>query len=636
MKISRVHIKNFRSIKDISIDLGDTTVFIGPNNAGKTAILDAIKIALSRGTGQRHTGFVESDVHLPNPDSNPRSQEPTSVELIIEEPKPESWSTEINAELGERITLLPDGQRRMIDFRVVYKWDEERATYRPLWQFLNSDGVTISEYRQNISFSGFFNFLPIFSLDPLRDVKTDFRASNSRWIRLLDDIQIPKNIEKEVLNSLSDLDKKIISADPQLANIAEIIGEATSVAIRNDIGAAKVYSMPQTVKEILSRVGIEMRNDKTHPWLPLLNQGQGLQSLSVIFLLKAVVQQRLNQSDEEDLEPIFAIEEPEAHLHPQAIRTLWTRLKSLPGQKLYTTHSPYFVQNVLLTDLKLVRLNKNKTEVYSVPDHVESILPWNEYVSTLSKKSGNGVFSRSADSKFVVSKQYFSSKLADDLKRCYRRSSEIETERLLIDKLQSKSRKLLSEEELKKFQSKGQRNLGEVLFAQKWVLVEGEMDYLLLQALSSALDYTLDDHGVSVINFQQSSGLGVYVSLAEALRIPWYIIIDSDSQKTHFIRELKNRGFFERDWKDRMYSLDDGLNLEGQLLADGNEFLLKSIMQSIGLSVHHDSDESNLLSLMENNKIDYMTALCKLVSVDKSIADSMPKAFTDVINKLRD
>jgi predicted ATPase len=51
MRITSLKIENFRSIKSLDLELGETTVFIGPNNAGKTAILDAVRIALTRRWG---------------------------------------------------------------------------------------------------------------------------------------------------------------------------------------------------------------------------------------------------------------------------------------------------------------------------------------------------------------------------------------------------------------------------------------------------------------------------------------------------------------------------------------------------------------------------------------------------------
>jgi predicted ATP-dependent endonuclease of OLD family len=53
MRITRIHIENFRCIRNLEVELGDTTVFIGPNNVGKTAILDAVRIVLTRRWGQR-------------------------------------------------------------------------------------------------------------------------------------------------------------------------------------------------------------------------------------------------------------------------------------------------------------------------------------------------------------------------------------------------------------------------------------------------------------------------------------------------------------------------------------------------------------------------------------------------------
>lgn len=43
MKLSNLSIKNYRSLRDASIQLGDLTLFIGANASGKSAILDALR-----------------------------------------------------------------------------------------------------------------------------------------------------------------------------------------------------------------------------------------------------------------------------------------------------------------------------------------------------------------------------------------------------------------------------------------------------------------------------------------------------------------------------------------------------------------------------------------------------------------
>ena len=48
MKIKKINIENYRSIKDIHLDLRDNlNVFVGINGSGKTTILDAISTSLS-------------------------------------------------------------------------------------------------------------------------------------------------------------------------------------------------------------------------------------------------------------------------------------------------------------------------------------------------------------------------------------------------------------------------------------------------------------------------------------------------------------------------------------------------------------------------------------------------------------
>jgi len=42
--LTRIHVENFKSLKDVSIELKPLTIFIGPNGAGKSSILQAILV----------------------------------------------------------------------------------------------------------------------------------------------------------------------------------------------------------------------------------------------------------------------------------------------------------------------------------------------------------------------------------------------------------------------------------------------------------------------------------------------------------------------------------------------------------------------------------------------------------------
>src|SRR2546427_12595855 len=107
MRITSLRIENFRSIKRLDTELCDTTVFIGPNNAGKTAILDAVRIALTRRWGQRGTGFTENDVHLASENDDPKSSTGIAIELRAEEAMSNEWPDEIVQAIDEIVQTDP-------------------------------------------------------------------------------------------------------------------------------------------------------------------------------------------------------------------------------------------------------------------------------------------------------------------------------------------------------------------------------------------------------------------------------------------------------------------------------------------------------------------------------------------------
>ncbi len=72
--------------------------------------------------------------------------------------------------------------------------------------------------------------------------------------------------------------------------------------------------------------------------IPVELQGEGTQSLAVLLLFGAFLRSQLSDLNP-DATPITALEEPEAHLHPSAIRSLMGLVSNLPGQKIVSTHS---------------------------------------------------------------------------------------------------------------------------------------------------------------------------------------------------------------------------------------------------------------------------------------------------------
>ena len=625
MQITRLHIENFRSIKSLDVELGDTTVFLGPNNAGKTAVLDAVRFALTR-----REEFTEHDVHRTEEGTDPRTLPPIAITITLEESSEHPWNEDLKAVLADILRLEP----KSISLRVTYAWNEEKETFETVREFLNENNEPLSGNAQSLS--SFLRYLPLFWLEALRDAAQEFSARSNRWGGLLRGVHIPDELEKEVLRTFKDLDAEIVDADQQLKQIADRIGNATQVGISQGPGAARLNMLPMTIEDMVQRTGIVLRNEERLPWLPLRQHGQGLQSLAIIFLFQAVVSQQLAESEYPGMEAIFAIEEPEAHLHPHAARTLWEKVRDLTGQKMMTTHSPYFVQHVPLHDLRLVRLQGGCSKVSFLPRQIVSELDWNESVEKLAQHS-EGNLEKDPATKRVAAKYCLSDHLAKSLAGCYR---GIDDEQAVQEAIQEtikdfrhRCRTLLSPDETKRIGYNGRRVRGEIFFAQRWILVEGVTEYMLIQALGQALDWPLDTHGVSVIDFQDTGiNPGVYATLAEAFGIPWHMIVDGDTAGEEFQNNLLNRGFRNEDLDGHCEMLPQGNNLEGQLIAEGHEDLLKEILEQEGeLSGNIKRDLSN-----NRNKTVYMSVLASKVESDPALAQTMPSAFVDLITDLRD
>lgn len=634
MKIANLYIENFRSVRSLSIDLDDTTLFIGPNNAGKSAILEAVRIALSRRWGQRGTGFTEEDVHREDDSTDPRTAPPVRIQFTFRESTPDEWPEDMVTELEDIVVLNSAGLNQIV-LAIRYSWNTETEAFEPTWEFLNPDGQPLQLRRRSINLSGFYDYVWFYWLGALRDAEDEFAARSRNWGGLLRSAKIPPELESEIKQTLDDLDGKILASDPRFRRIADTLGRATEIAIESTPGAARLRMLPLDVWDMLSRAGVVLRNEDVRPWLSLTHHGQGLQSLSVIFLLQAAVAQHLLEEERQGVEPIFAIEEPEAHLHPQAARTLWPRISALSGQKLVTTHSPFFVQNVPLHNLRLIRLVSGLTESYSLKRHIGSDLPWTTEVGNFVTGRRLAEFHRDPLAGTITSSACFDDALADDLAACWRHDAQRDTFKAKVKQLQHDSRVLISAQDETDLSFLGRRIRGEIFFARRWFLVEGACEYLLVRALGEAIGYDLDQHGIAIVDFQNNGNAGVYAALADAFAIPWNMVTDGDAESAKFQAQLKKRGFSDADLAARVATLSQPNTLEDQLLLDGHEALLRTILEEVIGPTAQTCTADDLKRHLKRRKTPYMTKLAAAVAADPALARRMPAPFIDLIEGLR-
>lgn len=634
MYIKQLRIRNFRSIEHLDIDLGSTTVLIGANNAGKSAILEALRIALTRRWGQRGTGFTAHDVFAPGPDLDPRALPPVSIEMELEDTASAPWPDELLQDLNDIVTTRPDG-RNVIVLRITCAWDAGEESFEPVWEFLNYELNTLgTKAQRSINFSSFFDYLPLFWMSALRDADDAFAPRSQLWGRLVKAVRIPRATESEVQTALDALDAKILAADPKLGEIATTIGQATTVAIGEGPGGARLRMLPLNVLDLLMRAGVVLRHEDERPWLPLDHHGQGMQSLSVLFLFQAAVKEQLAVSERIGAAAVYAIEEPEAHLHPQASRTLWERVNGLDGQKLVTTHSPYFVQHVPLRDLRLVRLVGGRTRVAHMPKSVGCAAPWNGNVEKVATHA-SGRIVKAADTGCVSATTWLGDRLVNALAGCWVGHADEAHYRQEIERLRHKARVLLLPSEEQELAFAGRRIRGEIFFARRWALVEGVCEHVLLHAIGRGMGWALDAHGIAVIDFQNNGNASIYPSLATAFEIPWRMVTDGDGASGSFRRQLIERGFNDAELDLRMATLTPPNDLEDQLVADGHETLLREILVARGDSKAAMYTREELLKRLKAHKTEYIHALAERVAGDAALAAQMPAPLVALVSWLR-
>ncbi|MCP4698613.1 MAG: DUF2813 domain-containing protein, partial [Gammaproteobacteria bacterium] len=88
--------------------------------------------------------------------------------------------------------------------------------------------------------------------------------------------------------------------------------------------------------------------------------------------------------------------------------------------------------------------------------------------------------------------------------------------------------RLQLEDELNQINHHVRRNRGELLFARKWLLVEGETDVSVIAECADLLDIDLNVHGIRIIECSQAGGPGIFIKVADALNIDWHLVADND------------------------------------------------------------------------------------------------------------
>jgi len=631
MKLREIAIKNFRCFKDVRMSVGDTCVLIGENNSGKTALLDALRIVLTRASFGKNVMFDEYDYHMSKAGDSPLSSEGIEIELWFREDKSDEWPESLSQALQDIIQTDPINDIDSIGIRLSSKADTVSKIITPKVEFLSIDGQALKVKTGNVT--GFLNYIRLFALSALRDANEEFSVRSQYWGKFLKDLKISDEQRKTLGEDLLKINQDLLKADPRLEQFRSSFAKAQKIMALGDGSNTSIQALPLKPWDLMSKSEVVIKPKGSDVDIPLLRHGQGIQSLTVLFLFYAYIEILLKPSFEAETEAILTLEEPEAHLHPQATRALAANLCDLKTQKIISSHSPHFIQEIPFQNIKLFRRMDNYSNIYCIK---------RSFSAKISNKDGLGAFCSQSALKYqydaTTSILLLSGKMEEaeyrSLLSLYPGETDVHGK---LKNLYEESCLYLTDQDLLKLETCAKRIRGEILFARAWLLCEGQSEYPIVRFFAEILENPLDCKGVAVIDYRNNGSAGLFVGLARTFDIPWLILCDNDEQGKNSIKEVKNRGVIAaqgttkiRLWPNSCKDLEEfliknGFIVEYSELIIGNGARLKNKSGDAGY-------EDEMLKIIRDDKVGYAYGLIAKLRENNMQKSQVPSFLATLID----
>lgn len=350
MQIAKISVHNFRGIKSADILLPKHAVLVGDNNIGKSTILEAIDLVLGPERLNRFPPVDEHDFYVGNYIPTETNPVAIKVELIITNLSDEQqrhfaahiewWNDEVKTLLDEPPAEGTEHPFVVAALRVGFsgEYDAEEDNFVGKTYFLSPEGENGNHDAFKTKDKRLCGFLF------LRTLRTGSRALSLERGSLLDVIlQIQEKRLTMWEDILGELRKLAVADKPEigLTEILENVQKAVQAFVPTEWAQNPHLRVSDLTREHLRKtltvfMGTgEMKADGTEYAAPFQHQGTGTINMLVLGLLSMIAE--LKQS------VIFAMEEPEIAIPPHTQRRIVDSIKGLSAQALFTSHSPYVI-----------------------------------------------------------------------------------------------------------------------------------------------------------------------------------------------------------------------------------------------------------------------------------------------------
>jgi energy-coupling factor transporter ATP-binding protein EcfA2 len=326
MRLTKIRIRNFRSIEDLTLEVGELAVFCGPNSCGKSNVFRALQFAF-----RTDAALSREEIYRNMSASKRDTQGAPKLSIYIDltfEGCPASVCAAAGVGEAEVVEYNFRAIRNGSITRKLGATRSESGSGEDLLEVLRACFVV--QYVPPI------RDLAAGGMEPFRQLLAEALKRSRKGASMTG----PQNDARRVLRGRGDA----LLAD----HMPFVKGTLRAEGLHINTEAVSL----ETLYELVT-LDVDLNGHS----IPLQELGTGHQSAVIIHLFR-----QLGQVTEGDT--LFLFEEPDNHLHPATIRAIGDDLRKLSetesAQVFVTTHSPVLIGHFGFDDLHPLHLNPER------------------------------------------------------------------------------------------------------------------------------------------------------------------------------------------------------------------------------------------------------------------------------------